>query len=149
MRLSTMVTAAAVAVVAQAAYAADSYLCITDAAAFLMFDKNTKKWGGFAGDAKNQKYEVKQSSGASDQWEVTYLEDNGPTEAIYTCEHGFRSVPDYLTTPTKSIRLECVGKAGETFKLDKKSMRFIAVIPLGFADGEHAPTIFTGKCSPL
>ncbi|MDM7941609.1 MAG: hypothetical protein QUV35_03175 [Hydrogenophaga sp.] len=132
------------------ASATTSYLCATEKAAGVSFDKTRGTWDTaiFKADGK---YLVSQATPAElaespAKWHVKKL---GQSFSMYGCPEDF----------SNQGRIYCRG-IGE-FKFNKENGRFLRTYTLGYyndtpgkvdffgAEGENTPAVEIGKCSPI
>ncbi len=122
---------------------ADSYFCVADMATGFSFDKTTKTWKQANFDVSDNKYLFARSKDENYKWDVTKIGDKVPTSF---CKNDLGGT---------ELLLRCLGIMD--FYFSAKRLRFQVVytygyvIPdlLGSKEGDNAPFITIGKCSPL
>lgn len=127
---------------------AESYLCVTEMGAGLVFNKSTKSWRG-AGLADDRKFILKQGDGVlkSFAWTITEMGEKNP---FMFCDKDFE----------KSGTLSCNGTY--QFRMNKESGRFLLIYEIGywtddknakagelFREGDDTPHMLGGKCSSI
>jgi len=123
-----------------------SYLCVSDKATGFAFDKRAKQWNQANFYVEN-KYLIYRSTSKGHAWEVKKV---GPLTSINICVDDFNFLG----------HLSCKGGERE-FRFSNASLRFTSTHLVGYwsdanpkvksfgEEGDEAPYIEIGKCSPL
>lgn len=128
------------------ASAGDSYLCVGDMATGFKYNKTQNQW--LTAKFKTHKYVVIKSKRENTVWEVREM---GKQYTLAACENEF----------DRYGYLNC--NYGYDFRMNKRNLRFNMIYPFGHyndnikdnkgnlsdTEGESAPFIEIGKCSPL
>jgi hypothetical protein len=140
-------TAAIVLFMAGPVRAQEAYLCISDKASGMSFDRQTQSWAPAAFQS-GKKYifrQKKTEDNVSMPWSWSWaLFPFGTTQAWAVCDKDFE--PSELTQ-------ECSGI--DEFAFNKKTLRFQIYYKYGFAypstksEGDDTPYIEIGTCSAL
>jgi hypothetical protein len=138
-------------VLSTSVFAADSYLCIADLSTGFRFDSDTKRWVSTS-FKPIQKFIVSRRKadspwGKEYKWLVTQVGDTAPASL---CNLDF----------DQSGNLICFGFT--EFRMNNKNLRFLSIYVMGYwmdnvdtpwgltrKEGDDAPAMSIGKCSPI
>ncbi len=119
---------------ANIANAQEGYLCVSEAAGGVSFDKNSQKWRGTVFRNDNKKILI---SKKNDKWIVKEFDNSFETECEPPNEYGY---------------MFCNKIFGE-LKFNTKNKRYISTYLSGYIDGkdnnDNTPAIEIGICSKL
>ena len=122
----------------------DSFLCIADQSIGFVFDEVSKTWFPTTFDVGDRKYNVARSKDERHKWAVQRVGMNRP---LMYCNDDFGG----------DDRMLACDATDPSFYLDVKTLRFTSakvhgyILPSGkdYSEGDLAPYIEIGKCSPL